>query len=1270
MKPVYTLSLVFLSLLVWQENHAQELPPFPNDNMNWSSTISFDFSGATVSKNVNYFDVLAKPVQSQQWDVLTGKYWINGQWYDAFGRPALQSLSAPFTASGFAYRPNVLQNTGGNPYALVDFDGPATVREPSPAGTAANTIGRYYSALNTGQPLQDITAYPFSRTVYSRLNPQQPHKVLGGNKVNKAGTEQWVQPYTFTMAAGFELTRQGAFNDPSYSILSRKVFKTVSRDVHGVENVVFTDSDGNTLATARSPHIEGPVLITDPNRRPNSAYIKEQGYVDVHIPEGSGGLTIVQPFQGPFPVWVYDLITEERITGDTSNLPPGFYRIAVVDRKNYNPATPVRIDHFENYYDYSLNFYDRAGRLTESRQPLQHLSTTFQYNSLGQLLETTSPDEGTAQFKYRRDGQIRYSQNSKQLAAGEFSYTNYDALGRPVESGVLVSTAFATANPDTSLPAGTRKEQQFTVFDSPDIAGLSAALGSLSVHYPAQSFVAGNVVKTYTQNPATATTWYSYDVYGRVVWMVQQIEGLGIKTIDYEYDATKGLVSKVIFQKHSPSEYFEHRYQYNNASQLVMVETSVNGTTYTVHAQYEYYENGALKRTELAPVGGQPLQGIDYVYNMAGQLKGINHPSLAQSKDPGGDTNDFFGMALDYHNNDYLRNNGKVESTTYGTNLFNGNIKGVRWNNTYRRLTGAQHTYSYQYDRNNWLTDAYYGQYSDPQGTGGLQDHVTSTAVVVSGQSLTLEATVSITLSPGFHAQNGSTVSAKVLDVDGFIESSGNDYRVSGITYDANGNIQTLNRNQGSGSGSNAMDQLTYTYKTDKPNQLLRVDDAVTGTTNADDIKDQDGNNYVYNSIGQLVQNTGEGITYIYNTSGLVTEIQKNTVPLVKFYYNDRGHRVRKESYNTTGSLIQTEYYVRDASGTTLAVYRGSTPQEYTVYGSGRLGVYFKQTGASVYQLTDHLGNVRALVGWTGSNRELKGATDYYPFGMVMPHTQLTDGTYRYGYQGQEKDPETGLSAFQLRMYDTRIGRWISPDPYGEFFSPYLAMANNPASVTDPDGGCTTKGGRPCAFSILGGTATDFQGKVWFGTGDVPSELLTPISLNEVTVFDNRNFLQKFRGKTTRASREFFKPVRDFRREYAENAAIMREVASEIARENIGSVYRAGAEIGLVGSGLGFGPSRIGNFVQSRKVNTIFGKAFHSYDIRQTRNLEKGVRINFKDGSVLDITADRVKGFIPNNHPKAPVGTLQRVKFDNSIPGSKGYKRLPTNQELSFLNNL
>lgn len=40
-------------------------------------------------------------------------------------------------------------------------------------------------------------------------------------------------------------------------------------------------------------------------------------------------------------------------------------------------------------------------------------------------------------------------------------------------------------------------------------------------------------------------------------------------------------------------------------------------------------------------------------------------------------------------------------------------------------------------------------------------------------------------------------------------------------------------------------------------------------------------------------------------------------------------------------------------------------------------------------------------------------------------------------------------------MYDAQIGRWMSTDPMGEFWSPYTGMGNNPVSKVDPDGGQT-----------------------------------------------------------------------------------------------------------------------------------------------------------------------------------------------------------------------
>jgi len=52
-----------------------------------------------------------------------------------------------------------------------------------------------------------------------------------------------------------------------------------------------------------------------------------------------------------------------------------------------------------------------------------------------------------------------------------------------------------------------------------------------------------------------------------------------------------------------------------------------------------------------------------------------------------------------------------------------------------------------------------------------------------------------------------------------------------------------------------------------------------------------------------------------------------------------------------------------------------------------------------------------------------------------------------------EKDGETGWDNFYLRNYDPAIGRWLSVDPYGQYYSPYVGMGNDPINRFDPDGG-------------------------------------------------------------------------------------------------------------------------------------------------------------------------------------------------------------------------
>jgi|SaaInlV_125m_DNA_1040241.scaffolds.fasta_scaffold04231_7 RHS repeat-associated protein len=67
-------------------------------------------------------------------------------------------------------------------------------------------------------------------------------------------------------------------------------------------------------------------------------------------------------------------------------------------------------------------------------------------------------------------------------------------------------------------------------------------------------------------------------------------------------------------------------------------------------------------------------------------------------------------------------------------------------------------------------------------------------------------------------------------------------------------------------------------------------------------------------------------------------------------------------------------------------------------------------------------------------------------------HIQLS---YRYGFNGMEKDDEhtQGKYDFGARLYDARLGRWLSVDAVTKSHrTPYDGLDNNPIAFIDPDG--------------------------------------------------------------------------------------------------------------------------------------------------------------------------------------------------------------------------
>jgi len=90
---------------------------------------------------------------------------------------------------------------------------------------------------------------------------------------------------------------------------------------------------------------------------------------------------------------------------------------------------------------------------------------------------------------------------------------------------------------------------------------------------------------------------------------------------------------------------------------------------------------------------------------------------------------------------------------------------------------------------------------------------------------------------------------------------------------------------------------------------------------------------------------------------------------------------------------------------------------------------------------------------------DIVSSNDYYPFGMAMVGRTFSSDGYRYGFNGMEKDEEFTNSAshydFGARIYDSRLGRWLSLDPMMLKFpeqSPYNYVYNDVIRKKDIDG--------------------------------------------------------------------------------------------------------------------------------------------------------------------------------------------------------------------------
>ena len=618
---------------------------------------------------------------------------------------------------------------------------------------------------------------------------------------------------------------------------------------------------------------------------------------------------------------------------------------------------------------YTLYYYDRSGHLVKTvppagvvlldaslpdvlsrtTHPSHKLITTYKYNSFNQLTEQCTPDGGKSVFYYDAIGKLRFSQNAQQAVDGTYSYTKYDYLARPIEVGkALLPTgiAFSTLNNTTYTDDATfplqpaspapqiLSEQTYTVY--------SAEAGHVSYLGNGQRYLQNRVSYTYAFSPTgdRAVTFYSYDPHGNVEWIVQEIPGFMRATIGYEYDLISNKVLKVKYNEGLIDQYF-HRYEYDADNRITGAFTSHDNKLWDKDASYQYYKHGPLKRTGL---GEDHIQGLDYAYTIQGWLKGLNTPTLSNTLDPGADgnttagskfANDEYGMVLGYYTDDFKRTGSVYNSDASNTlallsdkPLYNGNI--TSW------VSRIQKEY----------TDANFGNVSNNYTTGQLFQYDLLNRIKASD----------------LKSYNGTTYGDPFGVTNAFQTS---------YSFDENGNLTSLQRKEGTAT---LMDDFTYTYDIDansklNNNKLLYVTDAGVSTASTTDLETQSAGNYLYDKIGNLTHDEAEKVDIKWNVYGKIAEVIPTVAnsgkPHLTFTYDASGNRIKKEVDMSPFSggvstrdplLITTSYYVRDASGNTMAVYERKNTQlqapfaprlnaqfnlkELTLYGSSRLGLY------------------------------------------------------------------------------------------------------------------------------------------------------------------------------------------------------------------------------------------------------------------------------------------------------------------------------------------
>lgn len=456
-----------------------------------------------------------------------------------------------------------------------------------------------------------------------------------------------------------------------------------------------------------------------------------------------------------------------------------------------------------------------------SQDILDNLCYQYRYDNKKRLVEKKLPGKGWEFLVYDKHNRLVLSQDvllrgtDNNFMKRGWLFTKYDQFGRIVYNGFFANTASRSAmqtalNNMSSLNNEKRSETPFTlngmeVYYTKN-AFPTGSMTILGIEYydtypplpagitipsyiikPQQTVLTQNAQSSSRSTKSLSTASYIKNIEDdqwtrNLVWYNDKGQIIGTHSLNHlggytktesELDFTGTPQQVRTYHKRMDTDYEKvvlENFEYDAQNRLKKHWHQATGHNKELLSDNTYNEISELTNTKIGGNGTNPLQSVDYKYNIRGWLTGVNNPDNL-----GGS---LFGYEIKY------------QDPVNAANIFpkyNGNISEVSWKTANGSILKR---YNYKYDGLNRLKDAIYGEPS-------------SSVPMVNGygESLTYDLNGNIKTLKRFSGMYNTPVLIDNLDYMTYsgnqlvkvVDNSNNPlgYPSGGntITYDANGNM-------------------------------------------------------------------------------------------------------------------------------------------------------------------------------------------------------------------------------------------------------------------------------------------------------------------------------------------------------------------------------------------------------------------------------------------------------------------------------------------------